>query len=135
MAKLVIKNPVITVNSIDLSDHVASVTLTKSINEVPTTAFGDNGVTRVGGLEDSSVSLSFHEDFAASEVYATINPLIGGTTAVTVKPVNSTTTTTNPSWSMTVLVTEWPLLNGAVGDLATADITWPVSGTIATSTS
>ena len=135
MAKLVIKNPVITVNSIDLSTYVSSVTLQKTVNEVTTTAFGDNGVTRIGGLEDNSVTLSFHEDYAAAKVYATINPLVGSTTAVTVKPVNTTTSSTNPVWSMTVLVTEWPLINGAVGDLATADITWPVSGVITTSTS
>jgi hypothetical protein len=36
---------------------------------------------------------------------------------------------------MTVLVTEWPLLNGAVGDLASASVTWPVSGSITTATS
>lgn len=135
MAKLVLTNPVITVAGIDLSDHIASVTLTKSFAEVATTAFGDTAVTRVAGLGDHSIALEFHEDFAASEVYATISPLVGLTTTVSVKPVNSTTTTTNPSFLATVLVTEWPLLNGAVGDLATASITWPVSGNITTSTS
>lgn len=134
MAKLVIKNPVVTINSVDLSDHISSITLQKTVNEVTTTAFGDNGVTRIGGLEDNSITLSFQEDYAATEVYATINPLVGSTTTVTVKPVNTTTSSTNPAWSMTVLVTEWPLINGAVGDLATADITWPVSGVITTST-
>ena len=135
MATLVIKNPVVTINSIDLSDHISSITLQKTVNEVTTTAFGDNGVTRIGGLEDNSVTLAFQEDYAASEVYATVNGLVGGTTTVTIKPVNTTTSSTNPVWSMTVLVTEWPLINGAVGDLATADVTWPVSGVITTSTS
>lgn len=134
MAKFVIKNPLITVNSVDLSDHIASVTLTTTVDEVETTAFGDNGRTRVGGLEDNSVSLSFHEDFAASEVHQTIYPLIGSTTTVTVKPITTTTSSTNPSFSMSVLVTEWPILNGAVGDLATAEVSWPVSGTITKTT-
>lgn len=135
MAKLVLTNPVITVAGVDLSDHIASVTLTKSFAEVATTAFGDTAVTRVAGLGDHSIALEFHEDFAAAEVYATISPLVGLTTTVSVKPVNSTTTTTNPSFSATVLVTEWPLLNGAVGDLASASVTWPISGNITTSTS
>lgn len=135
MAKLVLTNPVITVAGVDLSDHIASVTLTKSFAEVATTAFGDTAVTRVAGLGDHSIALEFHEDFAAAEVYATISPLVGATTTVSVKPVNSTTTTTNPSFSATVLVTEWPLLNGAVGDLASASVTWPISGNITTSTS
>lgn len=135
MAKFVLTNPEITVNSVDLSDHVGSVTVTESYAEVATTAFGDTAVTRIAGLGDHSVSLDFHEDFASSEVHATIASLVGGTTTVTVKPVNETTTATNPSFSMTVLVTEWPLLNGAVGELASASVTWPVSGSVTTATS
>lgn len=135
MAKFVITNPEITIGGVDLSDHIASVTLTETYAEVATTAFGDTAVTRIAGLGDHSLSLDFHEDFAASEVYATISPLIGSTTAVTVKPVNETTAATNPQFSATVLVTEWPLLSGAVGDLASASVTWPVSGAITTATS
>ena len=135
MAKFVLTNPEITVNSVDLSDHVGSVTVTESYAEVATTAFGDTAVTRIAGLGDHSVSLDFHEDFASAEVHATIASLVGGTTTVTVKPVNETTSATNPSFSMTVLVTEWPLLNGAVGELASASVTWPVSGSITTATS
>lgn len=134
MAKFVLTNPAITINSVDLADHVASVTLTESYAEVPTTAFGDTAVTRVAGLGDHSITLSFHEDFASSEVHQTIYPLIKTTTTVTVKPVNTTTTTDNPSFSMTVLVTEWPIINGAVGDLASADVTWPISGAITKTT-
>ena len=138
MAKIVLVNPVITVNAVDLSDHIASVTITKSINEVMTTAFTSTataGVTRVGGLEDSSIALSFHQDFATgSNVEAIVYPLVGGTTTITVKPVNSTTTTTNPIYSATVLVMEWSPVNGAVGDLNTADVTWPVSGVITKAT-
>ena len=134
MAKFVLTNPAITINSVDLADHIASVTLTESYAEVPTTAFGDTAITRIAGLGDHSITLSFHEDFASSEVHQTIYPLLGGTTTVTVKPVNTTTTTDNPSFSMTVLVTEWPIINGAVGDLASADVTWPISGAITKTT-
>jgi len=135
MAKFVLNNPEITINSVDLSDHVASVTLTENYAEVATTAFGSTAVTRIAGLGDHSISLDFHEDFAASEVHATISPLIGATTTVTVKPVNETTATTNPQFSATVLVTEWPLLSGSVGDLASASVTWRMSGAITTATS
>ena len=135
MSKLVLVNPAITINSVDLSDHIGSVSLNATRAEVPTTAFGDTAVTRVAGLGDNSITLSFHEDFASSEVHQTVYPLIGSTTTVTVKPVNGTTATDNPSFSMTVLVTEWPILNGSVGDLATADVTWPVSGLITKSNS
>lgn len=135
MAKFVLTNPEIQINSVSLADHVASVTVSESYAEVATTAFGDTAVTRIAGLGDHSVSLDFHEDFSATEVHATIYPLLSGTTTLVVKPVNETTSSTNPSYTMTVLVTEWPLLNGAVGDLATASVTWPVSGSITVATS
>jgi hypothetical protein len=135
MAKFVLTNPAITINSVDLADRIASVSLNSTRAEVPTTAFGDQAVTRIAGLGDNSITLSFHEDFASTEVHQTIYPLIGTTTSVVIKPVNTTTATDNPSFTMTVLVTEWPILNGAVGDLAAADVTWPVSGLITKSIS
>lgn len=135
MAKFVLTNPVIEVGGVDLSGNIASVTINENYAEVATTAFGDTAVTRIAGLGDHSISLDFHEDFAAAQVHATIAPLVGATSTVSVKPVNTTTSATNPAFSATVLVTEWPLLNGAVGDLASASVTWPVSGVITTSTS
>lgn len=135
MAKLVLTNPAITIGGVDLADHVASVSLNQSFADVATTAFGSTAVTRVAGLGDHSVSLDFHEDFASGEVNATIASTVGTSVAITVKPVDGATATDNPLYSFNVLVTEWPLLNGAVGDLATASVTWPVTGDITTATS
>ena len=131
MAKLVFNNPKITINSVDLTDQIAQVSLDMSFAEVDTTAFGNTAVTRVAGLGDHSFGASFHQDFAASEVEATIYPLLGTTTQITLKAVNSTTATDNPLYTFTVLVSEWAPISGAVGDLLTADVTWPVSGGIA----
>jgi hypothetical protein len=135
MARIVLTDVVVTINSVDLSDHIASVTLSTSADAVETTAFGQDSRTRVGGLKDNSVTLDFHQDFDASEVEATIYPLIGTATAVTVKPTGSATSATNPSYGFDALVTEWTPLNGAVGELATASVTWPISGDITKATS
>jgi hypothetical protein len=135
MAKLVLTNPAITIGGVDLADHVASVSLNQSFADVATTAFGSTAVTRVAGLGDHSVSLDFHEDFATGEVHATIASAVGTSVAVTIKAVDAATAADNPEYSFNVLVTEWPLLNGAVGDLATASVTWPVTGDITTATS
>ena len=101
---------------------------------VETTAFGSTARTRVAGLIDNSVTVEFQQDYAASSVEATINTsgssLVGTTTTMVVKPNGSTTSATNPSYTFTVLVSEWSPLNGAVGELATASVTWPISGTI-----
>ena len=136
MARIVLTNALVTINAVDLSDLVASVTLNSSIDVVETTAFSSTAArTRIGGLADNSISLEFHQDYASGEVEATIYPLIGTVTTVTVKPVNAATSATNPLYTISALVSEWTPLNGAVGELATASVTWPVSGAIVKTTS
>jgi len=130
MAVLVLTNAFITINSVNLSDHVASVTLTTNDDVVETTAFGSTARTRIAGLGDNSVAIEFHQDYAASNVEATVYPLLGTTTSVVVKPNGATTAATNPSYTFTALVSEWTPLNGAVGELATASVTWPISGEV-----
>jgi len=132
MAKLVLTNSNVTLGGTDVSSYVASVTLNISVNEVETTAFGSGATTRVGGLQDNSVTLDMHQDYSAIE--GLVYPLIGSTTSLIVKPNGTAVGTANPSYTMTPLVTEWTPVNGAVGELATASITWPVSGTVTKAT-
>jgi hypothetical protein len=136
MARIVLTDVGVVLGGIDLSDHIASVEIAQNFDEVETTAFGDGGRTRVAGLEDSSITLSFHQDFAAANVDATIAPLVGGTASFLVAPFGTAVAAsgTAPRYSGTVLLTEWTPLNGSVGDLSTADVTWPVVGKIARGT-
>lgn len=131
MARIVLTNAKVTINSVNLSDHIASVTLSTSNDVVDTTGFSSTAArSRVAGLADNSVTLEFHQDFATSNVEATIYPLIGTATTVVVIPVDTTVSATNPSYTFSALVAEWQPLSGAVGELATASVTWPISGAI-----
>ena len=136
MARIVLTDVGVVLGGVDLSDHIASVEISQNFDEVETTAFGDGGRTRVAGLEDSSLSLSFHQDFDASEVEATIGPLVGGTSSFELSPFGTAVAAsgTAPRYLGTVLITEWSPLNGGVGDLSTADVTWPVVGKVAKGT-
>jgi hypothetical protein len=133
VAKLVLTNAVVTLSGTDISANVASITLTTSVNEVETTSFGNTAKTRVAGLIDNSVKLDIHNDYSAID--GLIMPLIGGT-AVTmvVKPNGTTASTANPSYTFSVLVTESTPVNGAVGELNTQSLTWPISGGITRAT-
>ena len=124
----------VSVNSIDLTDHVTSVTFTTSAAELDTTAMGDSNITRIGGLQDGSVSIEFLQDFDASEVYATLDALIGTVTTVEVTPTSGSLSATNPKKSVSCLVTEVPFIDGGVADLATISVTWPMSGAVTTTT-
>jgi hypothetical protein len=134
MALLVLTNPQVTVNAVDLSNHIDQVTIDLGYADIDTTAFGSAHKTRVAGLGDHKVTLEFQQDWAASSVHATVNPLIGLTTSIVVKPVNGATTTTNPAYWFTVVVNDWKPVDGKVGDLAKSAVTWPVSGAINIST-
>ena len=131
MARIVLTNAKVTINSVNLSDHIASVTLSTIADVVETTGFSSTAArTRVAGLQDNSVTLEFHQDFATSNVEQTIYPLLGTATTVVVTPVDTTVGATNPSYTFSALVAEWQPLSGAVGELATASVTWPISGAI-----
>lgn len=131
MARIVLTDAKVTINSVNLSDHIASVTLNTSNDVVETTGFSSTAArTRVAGLQDNSVTLEFHQDFATSNVEQTIYPLLGSTTTVVVLPTSSAVGATNPSYTFTALVSEWQPLSAAVGELSTASVTWPISGAI-----
>jgi hypothetical protein len=136
MAVTVLINPQIVVNSVDLTNHIDTVKLEEKFADVDTTAFGGGGSkTRTAGLGDHAVTLNFQQDFAGSSVEATIAPLVGTTTSITVKPLNATTSSTNPAYTFTVLVNDWTPLDGKVGELSMASVTWPISGVVTKATS
>jgi hypothetical protein len=136
MARLVLTNVEVIIGGVDLSNHVASVTLGSTYDVLDTTAFAGGNVPaaarqRTAGLVDNSLTLEFHQDFDTASVEQTIYPLLGTLTNVEVQPVVSVTQgPTNPKYTFQALVSDWTPLNGAVGELATASVTWPISGPI-----
>lgn len=135
MAVFVAIDYTVTVNGVNLSDHVTAVDLPIEVDGVETTSMGGGGWrSRVGGLKQASVTIAFNQDFAASNVDATIWPLVGTTTVVVVKPTSGAVSATNPSYTATVLVTGFSPINGSVGDLATMNVTWPTSGAVTRTT-
>jgi hypothetical protein len=134
MARIVLTDAKVTINSVNLSDHIASVSLSITNDVVETSAFSSAAAkTRVAGLQDNSVTLEFHQDYATSNVEATIYPLLGTNTTIVVSPT-STVSASSPSYSFSATVSEWTPLNGGVGELATASVTWPISGAITKAT-
>jgi len=135
MPKIVLTDAKVTINSVVLSDHISSITIDTKEDIIETTGFGSTAKTRVAGLADNSVMLDFFQDYAAANVEATIYPLIGSTTTVVIQPASTAVSTTNPTYTFTALVSEWTPLKGGIGQLATASVTWPISGSITKATS
>lgn len=135
MAVVVLKDAYISVGGVDLSSRTNSVTLNYEIDSIETTSFGDTGHKFIGGLQNVSCELSLQQDYAATNVEVTLYPLVGTTTTVIVKPVNGTTTATNPAYTLTgtYLAAHTPVA-GAVGELAMTSVTF-TGGTISKATS
>jgi hypothetical protein len=133
MAAIVLTNADITVNGVVLSDRANSVTLTYEIEAVETTAFGTNRAF-VGGLQNIAIEVEFMQDFAASEVEATIFPVVGQQTTVTVRPSAAATSTTNPLYTVsgTYLASHTPVAAG-VGELSMTSLSF-AGGTLVKTT-
>ena len=122
------------VNSVDLSDHVTSVTLNRNFDELEVTAMGDTGHKFVKGLEASSVTIDFLNDTASANVLATLQAAWGtSVTVVLLQSKGTAVSATNPLYTMTVLLNGTTDINGATGDLSTQSVTWNVCGTVAVS--
>ncbi len=135
MAAYMLNNASVTINSVDLSSAVTSVTFSEEADQLETTAMGDDNRTMIGGLKSGTIDIEFNQDLAASQVQATVRPLLGTVTTVVVKNSAAATATTNPQWTFSALVTEWPSINGTVGELATASVSWPITGAVVQATS
>jgi hypothetical protein len=127
---------VLTVNAVDLSTLVSSVTINRSFDELEVTALGDTGHRYIKGLEASSITIDFFNDEATSKTLQTLNSssVWGNNVAVTFKQFSGATAPTNPLYTMTCLVNNITPVNGAVGDISTQSVTWNVSGTIVVTT-
>lgn len=134
MAKFAATDYVVTINGTDFSTSLNSVELSQEADDLETTAFGSQWRTRTGGLKQASLTLNFMQDFAAGSVDATLNPLLGTLATVVLKPNGTTVGTTNPSYTMTCLVTQYSPFASSVGDIATLSVSWPVSGSVVRAT-
>jgi len=130
MAKLVLTNASVSIAGTDLSTSITNITLETKYDIIETTTFGNTAKTRIAGLADNQITLDFTQDYGASSVESTIYPLLGTTTTIIIQPVAGSATTTNPKYTVSALVSDWTPLKGGVGQLATASVTWPISGTI-----
>lgn len=134
MAKFVATDYSITLNGTSLSDVLQSVNLTIQSDEVETTTFGGGWKTMVGGLRSGSLQLNFFQDFGAGSIDQTLWPLINTIGTVVIKPTSSTVSSTNPSYTVPVLISQYQPFASTVGDAATLSVTFPTSGTVTRAT-
>ena len=119
------------INAVDLSDHVTSVTLNQSADELEVTAMGDLSHRFVKGLESATLTVSFLNDQAATSVLDTLSDAFGSTVAFKmVQDKVPAVSATNKLFTGDILINNLTPINGAVGDMSTQDITFTVNSVV-----
>ncbi len=119
------------INAIDLSDHVTSVTLNQTADELEVTAMGDSSHKFVKGLESATLTVSFLNDQAAASVLDTLSDAFGTTVAFKlIQDKVAAVAATNKLFTGDILINNLTPINGAVGDMSTQDITFTVNSVV-----
>jgi hypothetical protein len=137
MAIFLSNGVVATLNSVVLTDHVTSASISRTFDELEVTAMGDTAHKFVKGLEASTITLDFLNDDAASgagSVRATLQAAWGTTVPLTLKQTSAVVSTTNPLYSTTVLVNNTQDINGAVADESMQSLTFTCNSPIVITT-
>jgi hypothetical protein len=123
------------INSVDISDHVSSVTLSQIFDELEITSLGDSSHKFTKGLEASTLSLDFFNDFAASQVTPTLQSAYGTTvTAVLIAKKGTAVGAENPLYTVSILVNNLTPIAGDVASINASSITFTCNSTVAVAT-
>lgn len=136
MATHVFYDASVTVNSVDLSDHVKSVTLNYGARMEDDGNMGDDTEINLAGIKTWSVSIEFSQDYAASKVDATLFPLVGAAAfPLAFRPTSAVASATNPEFSGNAVLSSYPPMGGAWGDHHKASADFASAGTLSRATS
>ena len=115
-----LSNPVVTVNSVSLTDQCTAAVFTHRFDQLENTTFGKTNRSYQAGLNNSEVTLTLFQSYEASETYQTLAALVGTTTVVTVADSAGGDVFTLTGGYLT----EMPVINATLGELSTIDITF-----------
>ena len=121
----VLANPVVKVNSVDLTGFATAASLVRQFDSLDDSVFGQTYRTNTAGLENNQLTVTLFMSYGAGEVYATLKDLVGTKTTVRVQPTNAVDSATNPGFILTnTFLAALPVLNATLGELQTIDITF-----------
>ena len=117
MSKFLLKDVKVMVGTVDLSSHAFNVDTPGTKEQVDVSGFSTTGSREfLPGLADESIVIQFENDFAASQVHATLEPLYrnGTTTLVYVVPTSAAVSATNPAFGGQGVLFDYNGLSGAL---------------------
>lgn len=93
----------LSVNNVDISDTVKSLTIEDTTDEIEMTANGDNYKKFEAGLSDAKITAELYQDYESQGVHATLSALKRNKSEfpVVVRPKNEPSSETNPEFHLT----------------------------------
>lgn len=134
MAKIILTDPVVSIDGNDVSDHISQLTINYEAEAQDQTAFGDDTRINAGGLKNWSMEFTAFNDEAAGEINSVLFPLVGSQVTVFAKGDSATTSATNPEYNGTGLVQSFSPLGGSVGENSTGSVSVQSAGTLSRAT-
>ena len=119
--------------TVDLSEYVTSITLTQTFDEIETTSMGATAHQFSRGLEASTLTVDFLNDWAAAKVQATLQAAYGTSVTAIVIPVKGTAVSaTNPTYTVSILVNNLtPVGTSGPEDFARSSMTFTCTSAVA----
>ena len=128
-------SPGLKVGTTDLSDHVRSVQVQMTAEDVDLTAMGAVSREHAPGLRDDRFVINFFQDFASSKVDATLSALVGvaAGTSVIAYANGTTASSTAPSYTMVGVLLDYNPIDVEIGAASQTAVTFvPAAGSFIT---
>lgn len=125
-----LSNAFISINSVNLSTLLRSITPSFTQEMLESTTMGDSGREKTPGLTDGSLDCEFVQSFAAGETDATLWAARGSVVPIAFRYANSAIATTNPEYQFSGVIESYSPMAGRVGDLGIATCRILISGAV-----
>lgn len=124
----------VTINAVDVSDHIRSVTINRAANELDATAMGARAMERRQGIRNDNFVFGMFQNYDSNEIHSVLEPLFESGEAFDVVVRKSKTdpvSATNPQFVGNCVLLEYSGLSGEHGEMNQMEITLPTyTGTI-----
>lgn len=132
MANYVLKDAYLSLNNVPQSAFVQSIAFNLDAATVDNTCMGDDALSFLPGMKNATFNVTFAADYANGDLSEDLWDIYYGDAAVAfiMKPNGATTGVTNPKYTGNCIMTSYPVADGSVGDLATHNCTFQVTGDV-----
>lgn len=117
--------------------YANKIELAIEADDLDVTVFGDSWSDHMQGIRKATLTIGGFNDYTDNLVDETLWGYFDTGTAVTfeVRPSSASVSANNPKYTGSVVPITWSPLVGAVGQVSTMSVAWPVTGAVTRATS